>query len=1402
MPLIYGSSAFTRGETGNTGPTGPTGPTGNTGPIGFSSVTGPTGITGQSFIELKGAVLSSSDFVSEPFYDFITEYGGTTQGTAISAEYYLEAVEGSNRVTRILGNTGPSVLKVDFVNQGTGFTFGGDTGGDGELIRFRNLGVSGDHLNLSYGADGEIVLSYNLIGSGQLAVTAENGSLVALNSDASGLTGVVGSNFANETQFGSEIRQLNVKSYREPSILLTTSDGLETKTIEGLNGAEATIDWKRASHFIIDYSESGPTPDSTNGNPLIINITDAPENFSASFFLTIEGATGTSPATERFVSNSEIIFPFTKKPCFSGSRDVYSFTSFGNKWYGNLVYWDNSSSVVDYDTPHRCNEIDPFGGEIGSGETGACCLGNNETSITTFAGCGGFFVSNDDAFRLGYDYTTFDVRNLCGINESAPVNAYGPCCIFDTEVLDISCQSSTSANQCITLGLTDGAVTNFGGFTELIPGCDDTDGCNCVDCEAAATSTGACCDGNGNCEETTEYACEEKAGYFRGIGIPCSSDPELCFGGTGACCTGVACASNVEGSVCLAQGSKYAGKGTQCGGIVCHQHSPLEGKYEFFDNRDVSPYMRIGQEYGGGIIVGIFSPFGSECLGNPAHGIENNNFFEEIYKETLADGTTQGLFIPPSLINTTTLASSYRSQYDFHGYGFHDRRDRDYFDGLSYPNDVIGEFAEDSWYIIVAKEDLTDPNNSNTLFEWGLTASNYGVITNAGNSQVNNIPLSTKQQRYLDIDIVEGFDGFNQPSTNILHGGQVGGYFRPVFSTKDGFWRSTYDTEPVGGTWGLPLTPENLPQNSITGYSSARGQGNKSLEKLFSRASVGAPYNTRSSNIDLGADYNGLWHRNWGLYNTVRMSHAIVNAQYFCGTGTDNDCLGIYDHISPDGRYLSECSSFVGSNHGCSCDNQDGTTDYTLGCFGAPQAQFRYPKSSFFADPEAHSLETYFLSGANTIEEVALSKYNLQYYVGKTWYGKSLSNNKVRELSASAVQLFKDNKEYSVIGGESQPCPSSYCGSATDNYIYPNPPFMSPWYIPSPDELAWISRYIAFFDLNDKIQQAGGRALSGEYWTSSGAFDFSGLVNRYDDDSIDSQMNHYHSGEGILYTAITGGSSTGMTSGRYVGLTLEKGAGNYGYRLDKTKLDNSGFTGAMTHAWTQEIPSNNNVSVPGFGFKVHKREKTYRAKVRPIRLMRVDGRYPKAGYDKNDSTNAGIWIDANARLWYMPWIRSNNNNLGSRYHFYDTRFGVPVQTNIFDPTWLHRDYSAPEAGDPNQGAMFSGELYGSCVIGNGECILLKRNKCAIYGGEFGGEGSRCPAELPKNASSATEKTGTNYLEDYVQGKKLSGNNAQENVFIRTNDQESRRSSSSGINMNARRSSGGGSSRSGGSGYSY
>ena len=62
MPLIFGSSAFLRGETGATGPTGPTGNTGPTGATG-SQITGPTGFTGQSFIELEGITLDKTDLI-------------------------------------------------------------------------------------------------------------------------------------------------------------------------------------------------------------------------------------------------------------------------------------------------------------------------------------------------------------------------------------------------------------------------------------------------------------------------------------------------------------------------------------------------------------------------------------------------------------------------------------------------------------------------------------------------------------------------------------------------------------------------------------------------------------------------------------------------------------------------------------------------------------------------------------------------------------------------------------------------------------------------------------------------------------------------------------------------------------------------------------------------------------------------------------------------------------------------------------------------------------------------------------------------------------------------------------------------------------------------------------------
>ena len=200
--------------------------------------------------------------------------------------------------------------------------------------------------------------------------------------------------------------------------------------------------------------------------------------------------------------------------------------------------------------------------------------------------------------------------------------------------------------------------------------------------------------------------------------------------------------------------------------------------------------------------------------------------------------------------------------------------------------------------------------------------------------------------------------------------------------------------------------------------------------------------------------------------------------------------------------------------------------------------------------------------------------------------------------------------------------------------------------------------------------------------------------------------------------------------------------------------------GHMTKAWTQEFPPNPDPTKSSFGFKNYKRDKfNHLAKVRAIRLVRVDARYPKLFYDKAQTTLNGSWVDANARLWYMPAVQSLST---SAINFYHGRFeaspSIPsVLQNIFGETIRHRGYLTLEAGDPQGGSSFLGDLYGSCTLPNGYCSLRERYECVnYYGGIFGGEGSRCPDNIEKSTFRPTEPSGVNYLEAYYRGRRKSG----------------------------------------------
>ena len=1367
MTPVYGSSAFFRSVTGASGPTGPLGLTGTTGPTG-GTIRGATGPTAENFFE----ILSSSAGLT-----FVTLFDGFTFERGISATY--SPLDGS----QILGNTGQTITNVTFENLGSGFTFAQDA--DENVLSIRGLRVEGEYLSLIETPDNELELDYNLSGSAFADASGLTGQLIKTNSikDLVGVEGAKAQEFSNR----NEVRGFTVKSYREPTILLEPGNGLEIDQIEGKNGIRATIDWSKGNNFLIDMTQYSGVTD--GDAPLVVDIVKAPQDYTASFFLIVDGATGTTPSVDRFTSSgSSVKFPYIKEPCFSTNRDVFTFLSFQNTWYGNLVSWNQTQSfadqvndIVPYKEAHYCNEFDPYNGIVDDGITGACCLGDGVTTISTFSQCPGFFVSQEVAASFGF--TPQNIENACGTPTSG-INgdAVGPCCVYQIETGDLECLNDQSPDQCLSLANNSDIYGSFSNFNDYLPNCDINQvesGCECVDCGNSIFGIGACCDGNGNCSEVSKYTCEQIGGFFRGSGIICTDT--LCSGGSGACYTNGSCVDGVDATACINFGSLYAGDNSSCATTEQPGTFDPDGLYQFYEHPDIEPSLRPGQLYGGGIVVGIFNPYGALCLGNTGHGIERSevNLLAQNVIDVLPDGTTRATHIPEGIIANESESGIYRSQYDFHGYGFNDKKNQSYFQGLSYPDDETGEIREDAWFIILALEDVAHPTNTNPdkkLYRWGLTGSNYGVITNVDQPRANFDTV--KEQRYLDIDIREGFNGIDNIEGGALHGGEFGGYFRPIFSTKEGHWRQT--TPPDATNRGLPVVNENLTKQSVTDWSLARSTGTSSLEKLYSKVSTGGFYTNRE---ELGPDYNGLWHRNWGLYNTVRMAHALVNSRYKCGVGS-TDCNQIYDYISPDGRGTITCQQLDNqSDYACGCLNSavDAASGLLIGCDNSndPGVE-KFIYSSWPQDPQLINASQYYFADT---EFSLLSKYNRPMYIGEYWFGNPAARGQTGDAGfdiTTAVYGLRtqfDDRLYT----ENQSCPDNYCVverneayNDNKNYIYPNPPFMSPWYIPSPDELAFIARRVAIGGLNTLIANAGGEPMEGEYWTSAGAFDF-----------VRDQGKHVENPEGLLFSTIPGVTGeTGTAAALYVGITFDFNDN----RIHHDTGNIPAIKGHMTKAWTQEFPGNPNPSLESFGFKNYKRDKSdYFAKVRGIRLMRVDGRYPKTFYDRNNPTQSGSYSDANARLWYMPYVTrvfANDTNL---YHGnYRPTSSLPyTPANIFENLYFHREYGTPEAGDPQGGGAFTGDLYGSCTLPDGSCSQRERYECVnYYGGDFGGEGSFCPRERAASYDRPVEPTGIKYVEEYSKERFRTGQelqNIQQEQQINTTD-------SSGVSSTQRSSS--------------
>jgi hypothetical protein len=145
-----------------------------------------------------------------------------------------------------------------------------------------------------------------------------------------------------------------------------------------------------------------------------------------------------------------------------------------------------------------------------------------------------------------------------------------------------------------------------------------------------------------------------------------------------------------------------------------------------------------------------------------------------------------------------------------------------------------------------------------------------------------------------------------------------------------------------------------------------------------------------------------------------------------------------------------------------------------------------------------------------------------------------------------------------------------------------NPAEVSNWYLPSHDEMAFIAANCTSdddyynFNLNVKLMEHEGVPMDGWHWTSTGAFD------------------------------------------EYAGSTLGSGVSGEGVVLS------DGSVQSGSEAWAMHFNANGDIN-DFFTYKANRLQNKY--KVRPVRLVRCDGKY-LAGDDD--------------LLWRVPKVKRDN----------------------------------------------------------------------------------------------------------------------------------------------------------------
>ena len=339
---------------------------------------------------------------------------------------------------------------------------------------------------------------------------------------------------------------------------------------------------------------------------------------------------------------------------------------------------------------------------------------------------------------------------------------------------------------------------------------------------------------------------------FGGVGLNCSD--VYCDGVSqkmGACCDGLGGCENKTESDCINGGGYFLGVGSSCklsngidvcsggtgacctlnecvdeySGTDCINNNYLyaghgslcldvrcDEKRNTKNNNITSLNLQMGDIFGGGMVVGLYRPTGSVLHGNKEFGGNRDSNWQQLMMG--GAGSTS---------NIGYTAEFYRSSYDYNGYGFTSDRDCSEYNTIDvFSNDSLS----DAYYIITSLSpiaitgdrevvNLNEHPNAIQDFYWGNKGSSWGPIYNKNTTK---------------------FDDLNASYGNI-------------FGLSEGYWY----------VQGITGSVNNIPLYTFPSCKTARRNGDDPVEKILTKSPHSA---------------HGLWHRNWGLYNNIRIISA------------------------------------------------------------------------------------------------------------------------------------------------------------------------------------------------------------------------------------------------------------------------------------------------------------------------------------------------------------------------------------------------------------------------------------------------------------------------------------------------------------------------------------------------